>query len=125
VKVGGQVVVTNGSGVAVMELPEGDYTVEAGVLMNGLFFEGRAPAQVKDRGNTSVTVALNDPPEFNRIVVIGGNIHIKDEENIREDEILHGTFGMNPIRLGPLNRQQSAPYVRKCEARSASRFVLI
>jgi hypothetical protein len=113
VKVGGQVVVTNGSGVAVVDLPEGAYTVEAGVLMNGLFFEGRAPAHVTDRGSTSVTVVLNDPPEFNRIVVIGGNIEIKDEENFGSDEILHGTFGVTPVRLGPLNRQQSVPYVRK------------
>lgn len=113
VKVGGQVVVTNGSGVAVVDLPEGAYTVEAGVLMNGLFFEGRESAQVTDRGNTHLTVPLNDPPEFNRIIVIGGNIHIKDEEDIGKDEFLHGTFGVTPVRLGPLNRRQSAPYVRK------------
>jgi len=115
VKVGGQVVVTNRSGVAVVDLPEGAYTVEAGVLMNGLFFEGRATAQVMDRGNDSVPVSLNDPPEFNRLVVIGGNIHIKDLETgpLEEDEILHESFGIPPVRLGPLNRTQSVPYVRK------------
>lgn len=113
VKVGGQVVVTNASGVAVVELPEGAYTVEAGVFMNGLFFEGSALGQVKDLGNTPMTVTLNDPPEFNRIVIIGGAIHIKDHENIEADEILHETFGTSPVRLGPLSRQQSVPYVRK------------
>lgn len=115
VKVGGQVVVTNRSGVAIVDLPEGAYTVEAGVLMNGLFFEGRATAQVTDRGNASVTVPLNDPPEFNRLVVIGGNIYIKDLETgpFEDDEILDEPFGITPVRLGPLNRMQSVPYVRK------------
>ena len=87
VKVGGQVVVTNGSGVAVVDLPEGAYTVEAGVLMNGLFFEGRAPAQVTDRGNTSVTVEaqtiLRSSTVSSSSVAIS---KIKDEEGWFEDQ---------------------------------------
>jgi hypothetical protein len=113
VKVGGRVAVTNAVGAATFDLPEGPYVVEAGVLMNGLFFEGSAPAQAKDRANTGVTIALSDPPEFKRLVVIGGGVHIKDVENIGKDEILHSSFSLPPIHLGPDARQASVPYTRK------------
>lgn len=114
VKVGGQVLVTDPAGKLTVELPEGSYTVEAGALLDGRFCEGRAPAKVADRGESSVVVTLNDPPDFKRIVMFGGTVRIKDLEGAFEkDEILHDSFSLPPVRLNPLDRRKSAPYVRK------------
>jgi hypothetical protein len=115
VKVGGQVVPTNGQGIASVDLPEGPYVVEAGVLMNDLFFEGKKPANVKDRGTTDELIELNDPPEFFRIVVIGGHVRIMDYENFGENEVLDGGFSPTPafVRVGPTHRHESTSYVTK------------
>ena len=115
VKVGGHVVVTSPQGVATVDLPEGSFAVEVGVMMNGLFFEGKGSAQVKDRTTTEVMIALKDPPEFNRLVVIGGHVRIKDEENFGSDEFFDGGFtpSPTPVRLGPLQRQKETSYVKK------------
>jgi hypothetical protein len=115
VKVGGQVVVTGPQGLASIDLPEGSYPVEVGLMMDGLFFEGSGPAQVKDRDTTEATIVLNDPPEFKRLVVIGGHVRIKDEENLGSDEFFDDSFSTrpNPVRLGPNHRQDVTTYVKK------------
>lgn len=115
VKAGGQVLVTNAQGFVVLELPEGSYEVEAGVMIDNLFFEGKGPAQVKDRDTVEISVHLNDPPEFKRIVVIGGHVRIKDEETIGKDEFFDSAFSPTPgsIRLDPGHRHETATYVKK------------
>jgi hypothetical protein len=113
VKAGGQVKVTSPQGVATIELPEGGYEVEAAVFMNDNFFEGKLTAQVKDRTDTRVTIELNDPPEFFRVVVVGGHVRIKDEENFGEDEFVDETMSLRPVYVGPTHKQDSAPWTRK------------
>jgi len=80
VKVRGLVVVSNPSGVATIDLPEGAYSVEVGVMMNGLFFEGKGSAQVKGRITTEVSIALKDPPEFKRIVSSVGTCALRTKK---------------------------------------------
>ncbi len=115
VKVGGHVPVTNAQGFVIVELPEGSYEVEAGVMIGNLFFEGKGAAQVKDRDTVEIRVDLNDPPEFKRIVVIGGHVRIKDEETFGKDEIFDAAFSPTPgaIRLDPAHRRETATYVKK------------
>ena len=126
VKVGGQVVVTNPQGVASIPLPEGPYAIEVGTMMNGLFFEGKGTAQVKDQATVEVPIALGDPPEFKRLVVIGGHVRIKDEENLGEDEFLDGGFtpSPNPLRLNPGNRNVVTSYIKKFGGEIPSRGAL-
>ena len=115
VKAGGRVAVTAPDGTRTMELPEGSYAVEAGTTMGDLYFEGRGGAQVKDGATVEIVIELADPPEFERIVVMGGHVRIKDQENVGEDEILDGGFKPAPsvVRIGPLHRHHVADYVVK------------
>jgi hypothetical protein len=72
-------------------------------------------AQVKDQATTEVTIALGDPPEFKRLVVIGGHVRIKDEENFGKDDFFDGGFtpSPNPLRLNPGNRNVVTSYIKK------------
>jgi hypothetical protein len=46
-------------------------------------------------------VELNDPPELFRVVVVGGEMRIKDEEGWGEkDEFFHGLFDTITVYLG-------------------------
>jgi hypothetical protein len=124
VKVGGQVPVTNHQGVASVDLPEGGYEVQVGVFMNGLFFDGSSPAQVKDRSETDLTIDLPDPPEFFRVIMIGGHVRIKDAETFGSDEFVDEGVGIRPIYVGPQHKQDSVTWTRKMggEIRVEARF---
>jgi hypothetical protein len=124
VKAGGQVVVTGATGKVSLDLPEGDYEVDVAVFMNDALAEGRAKGSVKDQAETVVTIELPDPPAFFRIVVIGGHVRIKDEENFGKDEFVDEGFSVRNVYVGPSQKQDAVEWTRKMggEIRVVVRF---
>lgn len=124
VKVGGQVGVTDARGKVTIELPEGKYEVSVAAMRGEQFFEGKAPAQVLDKQTTPVSIDLPDPPEFARILIIGGSIRIMDEETFGKNEILNEAISVRPMYLDPNRRYVTESYSRKWggEIRVEARF---
>lgn len=103
VKVGGKSLNANGAGRFSVELFEGPYVVEAGMHVDGVgYVEAKVPVTVEFNSTVEATVALKDPPDVYRRVVLRGTGKIRDAEDFADDEVedvgINMTFDVQPFR---------------------------
>ncbi|TBW32783.1 hypothetical protein E0E54_18335 [Azotobacter chroococcum] len=103
VKVGGKTLNADGAGRFTIQLFEGPYVVEAGLHVDGVgYVEAKVPVTVEFNKTVDATIALKDPPDVYRRVVIRGSGKIRDAEDFDDDEVedvgVNLTFDVQPFR---------------------------
>ena len=102
VNVGGSVVFAGADGRFRVEVQEGRYPVRATFQAPHGWCQATKDVTVRFRETTDVTIALDDPPELFRELVITGYADGNDDEGfLEDDENMHAGVHIGPLQLGP------------------------
>lgn len=112
VNVGGQSLLCNAAGNFSVELPSGDYHVQAGKLINGGYAEGDANATVVAGQDAHVVVDLRDPPELYRRLTLRGTMKMEDYENFGDNEYATRNFARHSD-VGPYGTHDEIHWTEK------------
>jgi hypothetical protein len=112
VNVGGNSLLSDGNGRFNIELPTGEYEVQAGKHVGVGYAEGTAVVGVVAGGHASVIVDLQDPPEIYRRIVMRGTMQLEDYEDFDDNE----TATRNKAEffdLGPWGTHAEQPWTER------------
>ncbi|UCE50525.1 MAG: hypothetical protein JSW47_10250 [Phycisphaerales bacterium] len=112
VNVGGNSLLSNEAGEFTIELPEGEYHVQAGKVITVGYAEGNASATVVAGENKQVVVHLQDPPEHYRRLTICGTMLIEDYEHFGSNEYATRHLGTYSD-VGPYGTHDEVPWTEK------------
>jgi hypothetical protein len=90
--ISGQELFTDAAGAVTLTVNHGSYLVKASKVINGISCTGKATTKdLLPASTDSISIALEEPPELYREVVLEGNIYIKDSETF-DDEVVDRPF---------------------------------